>query len=489
MTGGISMRSLKHHMTTAEEAMALEDGEAHPLRAGLHSAKYFEILKARRQLPVSERRQDFLNVYHSNQVTVLSGDTGSGKSTQIPQFVFFDEFASGKVVACTQPRRLAAISVARRVADEMRWEMLHSLHTCIIIDEDERTVSTDILMALLKIAIVSRPDLKGSLEVLPLYSSLSPSDQDKVFGKSSVRKCIVTTNIAETSLTIDGIAYVIDPGVVKRSGYNPRAGLRTLLTAPISKASAQQRAGRAGRTRPGVCFRLYEADTYDEVFLSYGPPGILESEITSEILLLMNMGFHDVSKFDFIDCPHPEVYLRSIFLRPYAQRYVADAARVQFFSPLSDHMTQLNALHAYVRTKLQQRMDMKQWHFDAFLSQRTLQKIVQVRAQLKGIAQGLLNEPLKALNFMDKDYSVKIRKTLAWSFFYHSAFHREDEGDDLYVTVHGSHPAGVHPDSALVGLNHEWVVYDIFVYLDENLSRKRNGALRQPNVKAALDRA
>jgi pre-mRNA-splicing factor ATP-dependent RNA helicase DHX15/PRP43 len=98
----------------------------------------------------------------------------------------------------------------------------------------------------------------------------------------------------------------------KRSGYNPRAGLTTLATAPISKASALQRAGRAGRTQPGVCFRLYTEDTYDNVFIQRTPPGILDSEISSEILVLKAAGYNAVGRFDFIDPPHPETYLRGL---------------------------------------------------------------------------------------------------------------------------------------------------------------------------------
>jgi pre-mRNA-splicing factor ATP-dependent RNA helicase DHX15/PRP43 len=98
----------------------------------------------------------------------------------------------------------------------------------------------------------------------------------------------------------------------KQAGYNPRAGLKTLVTAPISKVSARQRAGRAGRTQPGVCFRLYTEDTYDNVFIQSTSPGILESEISSEILVLKAAGYNDVGRFDFIDPPHPETYWRGL---------------------------------------------------------------------------------------------------------------------------------------------------------------------------------
>ncbi|KAF7539365.1 hypothetical protein G7Z17_g12431 [Cylindrodendrum hubeiense] len=582
IASSLSMQALVRNKTTAGQAIALEDGNSHPLRAGLHTSRYFEILKTRRQLPVSGSRQSFLDVYHQNQVVVLSGDTGSGKSTQIPQFVFFDEYASGKVIACTQPRRLAVTTVARRVATEMdvplgqevgysiRFDNVtsdktrlkymtdglllreamedgnFSSYSCIIIDEaHERTISTDILMALLKKAVASRSDLKviimsatldagtftnyfassstfrvhgGShpveimylsgatpdyfllslhfvkhihenheagdillfltsvkeveeacsmlrtaiedMEVMSLYASLPPSEQDKVFCQSSMRKCVVTTNIAETSLTIDGVAYVI--GVCKQSGYNPRASLKTLLTAPISKASARQRAGRAGRTRPGVCYRLYDEDTFDNVFLPPAPPGILENEITSEILMLKNMGYNAVGRFDFVTPPHPEVYLRGL--------------------------EDLRALY------------------------RVLKEVVEIRKQLKGVVQTLFNEPLKASDFGAANYDINIRKALARSFFYHSALHCETRGDDVYTTVHDNHPAGIHPDSSLVGINHEWIIYDRFIYTgkqymqivtaidpewivdlehfqDDRLSRKRNGELRQPKVKASLDKA
>lgn len=202
----------------------------------------------------------------------------------------------------------------------------------------------------------------------------------------------------------------------------------------------------------------------------------------------------------------------SIFWRPHGARYIADAARARFVNPLSDHMTHLNALHAYVGTELEGNMDSEQWCFDAFLSHRALKEAVEIRKQLKGLVQKLFNEPLRASDFGNENYDINIRKALARSFFYHSALHCEKRGDDIYTTVHGNHPAGIHPDSSLVGINHEWVIYDTFIHTgrqyiqivtaidpewivdldhfqDDKLSRKRNGDLRQPNVKASLDKA
>ncbi|KAH8886333.1 P-loop containing nucleoside triphosphate hydrolase protein [Thozetella sp. PMI_491] len=689
------MQSLERNKSTAEQASKIEDGKTNPFSGRPHSAKYFEILETRRKLPVSGQRQSFLNVYHGAQVVVLSSDTGSGKTTQIPQFVLFDEWVSGKLVACTQPRRLAATSVARRVAAEMdvalgkevgykvRFEKAmcdktrlvymsdglllreaiedssFSKYSCVIVDEaHERTLATDMLMALLKIALSRRDDLKvvimsatldadkfrayfgtgqtlkfegraypvdilylkeatphylhcafhlvkhihssmpvgdillflpaaeeieracvalravnEGLEVLPLYSALPQSRQDLVFAECSNRKCVVSTNIAEISLTIDGIVYVIDPGLVKSASYDPRVEAKSLVTATISRASAQQRAGRAGRTQPGTCFRLYTEASFQSSFLPSTPPGILETEITSEILLLKAMGHNAVGRFDFVDRPHPEVYLRgmeelyalgfidstgsitdsghnaarfpthpvwykalveahklgcsdemlslaaiantqnSMFLRPHDLRYAADAARDWFRDPESDHIMQLNALHAYVRTKAQGRMDMDKWCLYTFLSRRVLEEVLQIRQQLRGLANRHLQGGLKVLDFGDKNYSATIRKALARSFFFRAAIRQANVTDDLYTTVHGNFPAGIHPDSSLIGRPHEWVVYDSFVYTgkqyletvsavdpdwlidleyfqDDKLSRKRGaGELRQPRVKASLDKA
>ena len=150
----------------------------------------------------------------------------------------------------------------------------------------------------------------GPLSTIPLYSTLPPQMQQKIFdpappdrnGKVG-RKVVVATNIAETSLTIDGVVFVIDPGFSKQKVYNPRIRVESLLVTAISKASAQQRAGRAGRTRPGKCFRLYTEKAYQEEMQPNTYPEILRSNLGSVVLQLKKMGIDDLVHFDFMDPP------------------------------------------------------------------------------------------------------------------------------------------------------------------------------------------
>ncbi|ENH71050.1 Putative pre-mRNA-splicing factor ATP-dependent RNA helicase prp43 [Fusarium oxysporum f. sp. cubense race 1] len=187
--------------TTAEDAFRLEDGAAHPLRENdLHGRRYFELLSIRRRLPASAKRQEFLDLYHQHQVIVVSGETGSGKTTQIPQFILFDELGSSKPIVCAQPHRPSAISGAEQVASELdvrvgeevgyqvRFDKRISrvktrlnymtdgmLVHCVIIDEaHERTIPTDLLLALLKRALPLFPDLKVVIIHLPLSGREHP---------------------------------------------------------------------------------------------------------------------------------------------------------------------------------------------------------------------------------------------------------------------------------------------------------------------------
>jgi len=170
------------------------------------------------------------------------------------------------------------------------------------------------------------PDTVGPLTCVPLYSSLPPQQQQRIFdpappprvpGGPPGRKVIVSTNIAETSLTIDGIVYVVDPGFSKQKLYNPRIRVESLLVSPISKASAQQRAGRAGRTRPGKCFRLYTEKDFMKELEEQTHPEILRSNLANTVLELVKAGIKDLVRFDYVDAPAPETLMRALELLNY----------------------------------------------------------------------------------------------------------------------------------------------------------------------------
>lgn len=150
----------------------------------------------------------------------------------------------------------------------------------------------------------------------------------------------------------------------------------------------------------------------------------------------------------------------SIFLRPRAARKDADRARCPFFDPTSDHLTLLAVMYHYVCAERLGTIDMDRWCLARFLSRRRLEEIYQVRNQLKEIAQKLLKQPLKEIKFGSEDYSLNIRKALTRGFFHHAAIHYEDKDDDIYETVNHKCPVGISAESACVGANHEWVIYD-----------------------------
>jgi pre-mRNA-splicing factor ATP-dependent RNA helicase DHX15/PRP43 len=169
-------------------------------------------------------------------------------------------------------------------------------------------------------------DQVGPVKAVPLYSTLPPAMQQKIFeaapppakeGGPPGRKIVVSTNIAETSLTIDGIVYVIDPGFAKQKVYNPRIRVESLLVSPISKASAHQRAGRAGRTQPGKCFRLYTEKSFQNDLQPQTYPEILRSNLANTVLTLKKLGIDDLVHFDFMDPPAPETLMRALELLNY----------------------------------------------------------------------------------------------------------------------------------------------------------------------------
>ncbi|KAL4919767.1 P-loop containing nucleoside triphosphate hydrolase protein [Aspergillus aurantiobrunneus] len=658
---------LQRHKTTAALAQKVEDNEFNPFTEQPYSNKYFSILETRRDLPVHAQRDEFLKLYQESQILVFVGETGSGKTTQIPQFVLLDDLpqTQGKMVACTQPRRVAAMSVAQRVAAELdvnlgeevgysiRFEDMTgpktllkymtdgmllreamndhvlSRYSTIILDEaHERTMSTDVLMGLLKEVVQRRPDLKiiimsatldaqkfqryfndapllavpgrthpvevfytpepeqdyveaairtvlqihateddgdillfltgeeeiedaarkislesdemvreadaGPLKVYTLYGSLPPHMQQRIFdpapaprrpGGRPGRKVIVSTNIAETSLTIDGIVYVVDPGFSKQKIYNPRIRVESLLVSPISKASAQQRAGRAGRTRPGKCFRLYTEGAFKKELIDQTYPEILRSNLSSTVLELKKLGIDDLVHFDLMDPPAPETLMRAleelnylaclddegdltplgrlasefpldpalavmlisspefycsneilsitallsvpqIFVRPASQRKRADEMKNLFAHADGDHLTLLNAYHAFKSPEAQE--NTKQWCHDHFLSLRSLQSADNVRMQLLRIME---REELEMIStsFEDKKYYENIRRALCAGFFMQIA-KKETQGKSMYMTIKDHQSVLLHPSTVLAH-DAEWVLYNEFVLTTKNYIR------------------
>merc|ERR1711988_1924682 len=143
------------------------------------------------------------------------------------------------------------------------------------------------------------------LIILPVYSALPSEMQSRIFDPAppGARKVVIATNIAETSLTIDGIFYVVDPGFVEQKVYNSKTGMDSLVVTPISQAQARQRAGRAGRTGPGKCYRLYTESAYRQEMLPTAVPEIQRTNLSNVVLLLKAMGVNDMLAFDFMDPP------------------------------------------------------------------------------------------------------------------------------------------------------------------------------------------
>jgi len=372
-------------------------------------------------------------------------------------------------------------------------------------------------------------DQVGEVKVVPLYSTLPPAMQQKIFdaapparpnGGPAGRKIVVSTNIAETSLTIDGIVYVIDPGFSKQKVYNPRIRVESLLVSPISRASAHQRAGRAGRTQPGKCFRLYTEPSFKKDLQEQTYPEMLRSNLSSVVLQLKKLGIDDLVHFDFMDPPAPETLMRAlellnylgaldddgnltttgglmsefpldpqlakmltvspsfkcsnevlsvtamlsvpnVFMRPREQQKAADEAKARFAHIDGDHLSLLNVYHAY-----KQNNDDAQWCYDHFINSRAIKSAESVRSQLTRI-MSRHNMQMISTDFNSKDYYNNIRKSLVAGFFMQVA-HLERTGH--YLTVKDNQMVHMHPSTSL-DRKPEWVMYNDFVLTSKNFIR------------------
>ncbi|KAL4061704.1 P-loop containing nucleoside triphosphate hydrolase protein [Scleroderma yunnanense] len=365
------------------------------------------------------------------------------------------------------------------------------------------------------------PDSVGPLVCIPLYSSLPPQQQQRIFDPPPPpktadgppgRKVVISTNIAETSLTIDGIVYVVDPGFSKQKVYNPRIRVESLLVTPISKASAQQRAGRAGRTRPGKCFRLYTEKDFMSELEEQTHPEILRSNLANTVLELVKAGIKDLVRFDYVDAPAPETLMRAlellnylaaldddgsltalgsmmaefpldpqlskmlivspkfkcsneiltitamlsvpnVWLRPNNQRKEADAAKALLTVPDGDHLTLLNVYNNYIQNQYD-----KSWAWNNYLSARALAQADNVREQLKRTMERYEVELVSIGD--EKKRHLAIRQALCCGFFMQVA-HKEGEKGN-YLTVKDNQVVGLHPSCGL-DTQPEWVIFNEFV--------------------------
>ena len=366
----------------------------------------------------------------------------------------------------------------------------------------------------------------GPMKVHALYGTLPPHQQQKIFepapppfkkGGRPGRKCIISTNIAETSLTIDGIVYVVDPGFSKQKIYNPRIRVESLLVSAISRASAQQRAGRAGRTKPGKCFRLYTEKAFKEELIPQTYPEILRSNLSNTVLELKKLGVEDLVHFDLMDPPAPETMMRAleelnylaclddegelthlgslasefpldptlavmlihspeflcsneilsitsllsvpqVFVRPANKRREADEMKNLFKHPDGDHLTLLNVYHAF-KGVVNRGEDAKKWCHEHYLSFRHLSSADNVRQQLRRIMETHEIE-LLSTEFHDKNYYTNIRRALVAGFFMQVA---KRENTKIYRTLKDNNRAVMLHPSTVLQTDCDWVVYNEFV--------------------------
>ncbi|KAI3464059.1 hypothetical protein Pfo_020722 [Paulownia fortunei] len=588
----------------------------------------------RQSLPIYKLKNELVQACHDNQVLVVIGETGSGKTTQLTQYLAEAGYTTKGKIGCTQPRRVAAISVAKRVAEEfgcrlgpetvIKYMTDGMLLREILIDQDlsqysvimldeahERTIHTDVLFGLLKQLVRRRPDLglivtsatmnadkfsgyffnckiftipgrffpvdilyskqlesdyldaslitvlqihlsepEGDilvfltgqeeidyacqclhermksmgenvpeLIILPVYSALPSEMQSRIFEPAppGKRKVVVATNIAEASLAIDGISYVIDPGFAKKNVYNPKQGLDSLLITPISQASAKQRAGRVGRTGPGKCYRLYTESAFHNEMPPTTIPEIQSINLGMTTLNLKAMGalisamaqLYSLGALDEeglltklgrkmaefpLDPPLSKMLLASvdlgcsdeiltiipmiqtgnIFYRPREKQAKADQKRAKFFQTEGDHLTLLAVYEAWKAKKFS-----GPWCFENFVQSRSLKRAQDVRKQLVSI--------------MDK-YKlgvVSAGKNL-------SKIQKADPQEGGYRTLVENQPVYIHPSSALFQRQPHWVIYHdlvmttkeympprFFKVSDSTKMRKRK---RQERIEPLYDR-
>ena len=358
------------------------------------------------------------------------------------------------------------------------------------------------------------------LIILPVYSALPSEMQSRIFDPAppGARKVVIATNIAETSLTIDGIFYVVDPGFVKQKVYNSKTGMDSLVVTPISQAQAKQRAGRAGRTGPGKCYRLYTERAYRDEMLPTPVPEIQRTNLAATVLQLKAMGINDLIGFDFMDAPPVEAMIhalellhvlsalddeglltrlgrrmaefplepnlskmlimsvnlqcsdeiltivsmlsvQNVFYRPKEKQALADQKKAKFNQPEGDHLTLLAVFNSWRTNKFS-----AAWCYENFVQQRTLKRAQDVRKQLLGIMD---RHKLDVVSCGKS--TTRVQKAICSGFFRNAAKKDPQEG---YRTLVDSQIVSIHPSSSLFHRQPEWVVFHEVVQTTKEYMRE-----------------
>ncbi|OZJ04713.1 hypothetical protein BZG36_01812 [Bifiguratus adelaidae] len=661
---GLSMAQYDQQKNTVDRESERESGESLVAYAKQHYAQ-LTIKQQRERLPIFKSRTALLYLVEKYQTVIVVGQTGCGKTTQLPQYLEEAGWAAGgRMIACTQPRRVAATTVAQRVAEEKGTQLgrevgytirfedvssdktaikymtdgmlfretmmdpLLSKYSVIMVDEaHERTLYTDILIGILKKIQRKRPELRliissatldaesfygffnhnttddpskdtvsiislegrmypvdilytnepvpdyvestiqtvfdihtkeaegdilvfmtGRDEIdtvvqeiytravtlpakspkilaLPIYAGLPADQQMEIFDTTpaNTRKVVVATNIAEASITIEGIAYVVDCGFVKLRAYNPMIGMESLTTTPISKASAIQRAGRAGRVRSGKAFRLYTEESYTQL-RDASIPEIQRSNLATLILQLKALGIDNVLRFNFLTAPPAQMMARAleflyslkaldeygrltipmgmrlaefpldpmlakilldsprfgctdemltiaamvsvqnVFVDPSrASKETVDHMRRKFYAQEGDHLTLLNVYTAFV-TKGQKSA---KWCSQHYLNFKNLSRAMGIRSQLSGY---LRRFGIQVTKSSKRASSEQIRKCLASGYFAQAAKAMED-GSGRFRTLRDGVILHTHPSSVLFTRNPQCVIFHEVVETTKNFMR------------------
>ncbi|XP_007606128.1 probable ATP-dependent RNA helicase DHX35 isoform X2 [Cricetulus griseus] len=602
-------------VSIAEERQSVAENSGTTIIYNPYAALSIE--QQRQKLPVFKLRNHILYLVENYQTLVIVGETGCGKSTQIPQYLAEAGWtAEGRVVGVTQPRRVAAVTFLTdgMLVREMMVDPLLTKYSVIMLDEaHERTLYTDIAIGLLKKIQKKRGDLrlivasatldaekfrdffnqnetsdpardtcvtltvegrtfpvdifylqspvpdyikatvdtvvkihqtegdgdilafltgqeevetvvsmlieqaralartgmKKHLRVLPMYAGLPSFEQMKVFERvsHSVRKVIVATNVAETSITISGIVYVIDCGFMKLRAYNPRTAIECLVVVPVSQASANQRAGRGGRNRSGKCYRLYTEDAFDQLPQSTVPE-MQRSNLAPVILQLKALGIDNVLRFHFMspppaqsmvqalellyalggldkDCRLTEplgmriaefplnpmfakmllesgnfgcsqevlsiaamMQIQNVFVFPSNQKSQATRVHRKFAVEEGDHLTMLNVYEAFIKHNKS-----SQWCQEHFLNYKGLVRAATVREQLKKLLVKFQVPKMSSEGDPDP-----VLRCIVSGFFANAArFH----SSGAYRTIRDDHELHIHPASVLYAEKPpRWVIYN-----------------------------